>query len=98
MEVDGEAAYRAIKSKYLKLLQVIARGDIVYNLFAEGLIDEEILDVASKKTLTDRDKGSQIVRQLLNSVKIQPSNFEKIIKILQEEPIARETATLLKGW
>ena len=95
--LENKAADKAMKKIFLKLIRAVTRGEIVVNLYSEGLIDEETFDKAISQTQTSKHKGAMIVREVQSSIKLKPSSFSVFIKILRDEDVTKEVAQSLEG-
>ena len=95
--IEGEAAFKTIKSLFPKLTQAVIRGQIPESLYAASLIDDETFEIFMNTTQASHHKGRVIVRQLQSSVRLTSDAFSNIVDILRNEDVCNEVATSAEG-
>jgi hypothetical protein len=93
---EGAAGHKAIKKHYPRLTRAVIRGDIPARLYSKELIGDEVLEIALSD-LTSAKKGMKVVRELQDSVNLNPSGFSTLVEILSEEEVTKELASALEG-
>ena len=95
--LEGQAAYKAIKSHFVRLVPAITRESIPDKLYSEGILGDDTIDTLLNQSQTERHKGRQFVRELQNAVQIKPECFTTLCEVLAEEPLSKELSADLKG-
>jgi hypothetical protein len=90
MEVDKKALFPPVRPDHSQQLQQeISHRGILLTLMAAGTGTEVILVQVSKRKLSDRKEVvcecCEKMKGELNEVKLEPSSFREIIRVLQEE-------------
>ena len=93
----GNAAFKAIKKLYPRLSQAVIGGQIPERLYAEDLIEEELMEIILNPLKSSSSKGRDIVRDLQRSVRVKPSGFHTLVQILSEENASKELSATLNG-
>ena len=93
----GKAAHSAIKKCFVQLIPAVTISNIPANLYANGLIDEQLLDHILNKSQTDSDKGMKIIRHIQKIIEIEPSKFDDLCSVLNQEDETKKIAEKLKG-
>jgi hypothetical protein len=95
--LEGAAGHKAIKKLYPRLTRAVIRGDIPARLYSEELIGDEVLEIAISDHHTSARRGMRVVRELQDSVNLNPSGFSTLVEILSEEEVTKELASALEG-
>ncbi len=87
-------AVKSFRSKINILLNLIRHCllSLAAALFAESLIHEDVYDEACNKTLSSDSRGVAVLNCIKNRIKAVPSDFTKIVSILESEPFLRDIA------
>lgn len=97
VESEGPSvAHKALRKHYRKLVDAVPRGQIAAALFENEVVDEEVVGL-STSTLTSRQIGDKIMKQVLHSIKLNPMLFESFCEALETEPVTKEVLAELKG-
>jgi len=96
-EQRARAAKKAIRRKYTDLTTAVTQGTIPGALYEQEIIDDETLEISSKSTLTDKEKGSKIMNDVRKAVQSNPDLFSGFCKALERESILKELSDELKG-
>ena len=94
---EGQAAHRAIKSYFSKLVIAIMRESIPDSLYSSGVLGDEALDTLLDRTQTDKQKGRIFVREVQNAVHVDPKCFFKFCDILAEETLSKDLSQDLRS-
>lgn len=98
MEAKGTAASKAIRRNFPKLSKAVTRGDILEELYAQELIDQQTFEIYTNPSLTDRDKGRKILLEVQSTVEIQPDHFDTFCSILDDESdVTKDLSKRLRG-
>lgn len=92
----GDAAHTAVKKNILKLTRGITVGDIPLLLYQEDFLNEETWQRLSN-TVTDREKGDAMVRDVQKRVQVCPSMLKTLCQILSSEMATTEIAGMIHG-
>ena len=86
-KAQGEAAHRTLRKHFPILMKIIASGDIVENLYAEEIVEESTFEVVtgSGTLMTNKEKGTKILKDVLVSVRSKPKAFEIFCRVLKSE-------------
>jgi hypothetical protein len=93
---EGQAAHRAIKSHFSKLVIAIMRENIPDTLYSIGVLGDDALDTLLG-SLSDKQKGRIFVREVQNAVHVDPKCFLKFCNILAEEKLFKDLSQDLKS-
>lgn len=93
---EGQAAYRAIKSQFSKLVPAIMKDSIPDKLYSKEVLGDDTIDTLLNQSQNDRHKGRQLVRELQNAVQIAPKCFFTLCEVLEEESLTKELSRDLK--
>lgn len=97
-EVDaGSVAHKAIKKHFPKACTAVMKGDIPDRLYADSLLDEDMVDVAFNPTLTEKQKGRKLVRHLQDVVRLDHKKFCVLCEIFSQDILTKDLSTALKG-
>ena len=91
------AAKNAIRKKYTTLTTAVTQGTIPGALYEQGIIDDETLEIANKRALTDQEKGSKIMNEVRKAVQSNPDLLGVFCEALERESILKELSYELKG-
>ena len=94
---EGQAAHKAIKSFFSRLVPAIMKENIPDKLYSAGILGEDTIDILLNQNQTDRHKGRQFVRELQNAVQINPKCFFSLCEILAEESLCKDLSAELKS-
>ena len=86
-KAQGEAAHKTLRKHFPTLMKIVASGDIVENLYAEEIIKESTFEVvtAPSTVISDKQKGTKIIKDVQVSVHSKPKAFEAFCQILKSE-------------
>ncbi len=88
-------AVKSFRSKFNVLLNLIRHCllSLATALFAENLIHEDVyFEKACNETLSSDSRGVAVLKCIKDRIEAVPSDFTKIVSILESEPFLRETA------
>ena len=94
---EGQAAHRAIKSHFSKLVIAIMRESIPEELISADILGDDTIDILLNPNQTDRQKGRLFVREVQNAVQVDPKCFLKFCDILAEEKLSKELSQNLRS-
>ena len=97
------AEYSAIRKNFIKLKEVVTRGDIPATLFQEDLISQDVVRNAKNDTLAQEKRANDIMDEVLDAVRISQAKFESFCDALAVESIAEKVVEDLRskscvGW
>lgn len=93
---EGQAAYKAIKSQFAKLVVAIMRESIPDKLYSEEILGDDTIDTLLNQSQTEKNKGRQFVRELQNAVQIKPKCFTTLCDVLAEDSLSKDLSRDLK--
>lgn len=98
-EARGEAAHKTIRKYFPTLMKIVATGDIAETLYAEEIIDESTFEIvtAINTVMSNKQKGTKILKDVQAVVHSKPEQFETFCKILEAEKNHRDIVQNLKG-
>ena len=98
-EARGEAAHKTIRKHFPTLMKIVATGDIVENLYAEEIIEESTFEIvtAINATMSNKQKGTKILKDVQIVVHSKPEHFETFCKVLEAEKNHTDAVQNLKG-
>ncbi len=87
-------AVKSFRSKFSVLLNLIRHCLLSLStaLFAEGLIHHDLFIKACNETLSSDSRSVAVLNCIEDRIKAVPSDFTKIVSILESEPFLRVTA------
>ena len=87
-------AVKSFKSKFSVLLNLIRHCllSLAAALFAEGLIHEDVYEKACNETIDPDSRSVAVLNCVEDRIEAVPSDFTKIVSILESEPFLREIA------
>ena len=94
---EGQAAHKAIKSYFSKLVIAIMRENIPDKLISADILGDDAIDTLLNQSQTDKHKGRLFVREVQNAVQIDPKCFVKFCDILAEEKLSKDLSQDLKS-
>ena len=98
-EARGEAAHKTIRKHFPTLMKIVATGDIVETLYAEEIIEESTFEIitAINTVMSNKQKGTKILKDVQIAVHSKPEHFETFCKILEAEKNHTDVVQNLKG-
>ena len=94
---EGQAAHRAIKSYFSKLVIAIMRENIPDILYSIDVLGDDAMDILLNQTQTDKQKGRTFVREVQNAVRVDPNCFLKFCDVLAEEKLSKGLSQELRS-
>lgn len=91
------AEYSAIRKNFMKLKEVVTRGDIPAALFQEDLITQDVLRNAVNDSLGRDKRANDILGDVLDAVLILPAKIDSFLDALEAESIAKDIAQNVRG-
>ena len=87
-------AVKSFRSQLKVLLNLIRHCllSLATALFADGIIHQNVYDKACNETLTFDSRGVALLNCIKARIEAVPSDFTKIVSILESEPFLRESA------
>ncbi len=87
-------AVKSLRSKFNVLLNLIRHCllSLAAALFAEGLIHEDVYEKACNETIDPDSRSVAVLNCIEDRIKAVPSDFTKIVSILESEPFLRDIA------
>ena len=90
--------YRVIKKHYPRLAEAVTRDKVPGALFANDVITEEALEVATSPSKIRREKGAAIMKDVLQALRDSPTEaFQGLCESLSEESSLKNILEELKG-
>ena len=81
------AAYEVIRKHYIKLVEVIVPSDVAGSLYAQTVVNRDVLDRTLRESPGTRsDKAHSLMREVERVIKADAKNFDLFCEILSEEP------------
>ena len=62
------------------------------SLFAQSIIPQDVCEIACNKTLTSAERGVALLDCVESRIEAVPSDFTKVVHILEEEPFLESLA------
>ncbi len=92
--IDPTVAVKSFRSKINVLLNLIRHCllSLAAALFAKSLIHEDVYEKACNETLSSDSRGVAVLNCIKDRIEAVPSDFTKIVSILESEPFLREIA------
>ena len=87
----------AIRQHFKELQSVITKGSIPASLFQHGLIFEDTLEKVTNEILSQKQRATITLLEVLDSVRTKPALFDKLCDALEEEDVAKDMVPKLKG-
>ncbi len=90
-------AVKSFRSKINVLLNLIRHCllSLATALFAEGLIHHDLFEKACNETIDLDSRSVAVMNCIEDRIKAVPSDFTKIVSILESEPLLRDIADKL---
>ncbi len=95
-EVKIKAASKALTRQLVNLIGIMDPFMMAANLFSEEIIDQSILEKV-RLPGTKSEKAFDVFTAVSGAVKINPDYFATFCDILDNEPVTKDIAKILKG-
>ena len=83
---ENSVEYRALRQNYRALVEVVSRGQIAAALYEKEVIELDLLSLSN--TMTDKEKGTKIMKHVLELVKFEPKKqFQSVCQALENERV-----------
>ena len=89
--------YSAIQKSFVKLKEVVTRGQIPSALFAGDCITQDVMRMSTNDAISQDKRANDIMDDVLNTVRISSAKFEDFCDALTEELIAKDLVEKLRG-
>ncbi len=96
-EVKIKAASKALTRQLVNLIGIIDPLMMAANLFSKEIIDQSILEKVRLPGSTKSEKAFDVFTAVSGAVKINPDFFAIFYDILDNEPVTKDIAKILKG-
>ena len=91
------AEYSTIRKNFMKLKEVVTRGDIPAALFQEGLITQDVVRNAKNDTISQEKRANDVMDEVLDAVRISAAMFDNFCDALAVEPVAERVVDDLRS-
>ncbi len=95
--VKIKAASKALTSQLVNLIGVMDPVMMAANLIAKDIIDQSILERVILPSSTKNEKACEVLTAVSGAVKVNPDYFATFCDILDNEPVTKDIAKILKG-
>ncbi len=96
-EVKIKAASKALTNQLVNLIGVIDPLMMAANLISKEIIDRSILERVILPISTKNEKACEVITAVSDAVMINPDYFAIFCDILDNEPVTKDIAKILKG-
>ena len=96
-EVKIKAASEALTSQLFDLTGVIDPLMMALNLISKKIIDRSILERVRLQSSTKSEKACDVLTAVSDAVMVNPDYFATFCDILDNEPVTKDIARILKG-
>ena len=88
VNIDPVKAVSTFKSQLGKLSTIIRNDltNIAIKLYADSIIPQKTLDEATNSSLSKYDRTVSLLSAIAGRIEVQPSDFTKLVEILDSEP------------
>ena len=89
-------AHKTLRKHYRKLVDAVSRGQIAAALYEKEVVEDDVIGL-STTNLSSKQIGEKIMKQVLQSIKLNPMLFESFCEALETESVTKEVVAELKG-